>query len=358
MNNVYIFDVDGTLTPSRKVMTKEFLEFFDTWSKENTFYLVSGSDLKKMSEQVPPHILKRAEGLFTCGGNDYYKDGKQVYYNEFAPPEDLVKFLEEQLEHSPYGTRAGNHIEDRGSMLNFSIVGRDCTDKEREDYFQYDLVSKEREIIAGLINEQWIDIEAVIGGQISIDIAPRGNDKSQVLKHIMKEQPNKKYFFVGDRTMEGGNDYPLANLMNNTDYCYSFQVGKPSYKFNCGHTEEILSMLRENYKEDRPWGSFEHLVDEDYCKVKRIIVKPGERLSYQYHNKRSECWVIVQGQATMTLDGQIFIYDIGELIDIPVGTKHRVWNRTEDELIFIETQTGTYFGEDDIVRIDDDYERE
>jgi len=60
----------------------------------------------------------------------------------------------------------------------------------------------------------------------------------------------------------------------------------------------------------------------------------------------------------MTLDGQVFIYDTGELIDIPVGTKHRVWNRTEDELIFIETQTGTYFGEDDIVRIDDDYGRE
>jgi len=358
MNNIYIFDVDGTLTPSRKVMTKEFLEFFDNWSKENTFYLVSGSDLEKMSEQVPPHILKRAEGLFTCGGNDYYKDGKQVYYNEFAPPEDLIKFLEEQLEHSPYSTRAGNHIEDRGSMLNFSVVGRDCSDEQREDYFQYDLQSKEREIIAGCINEEWIDIEAVIGGQISIDIAPKGNDKSQVLKHIIKEQPNKKYFFVGDRTMVGGNDYPLANLMNNTDDCYSFQVGKPSYKFNCGHTEEILSMLRENYKEDRPWGSFEHLVDEDYCKVKRIIVKPGERLSYQYHNKRSECWVIVQGQATMTLDGQVFIYDTGELIDIPVGTKHRVWNRTEDELIFIETQTGTYFGEDDIVRIDDDYGRE
>jgi len=72
MNNVYIFDVDGTLTPSRKPMTKEFQEvFFDEWSKKNTFYLVSGSDLEKMSEQVPPHILERAAGLFCCGGNDY-----------------------------------------------------------------------------------------------------------------------------------------------------------------------------------------------------------------------------------------------------------------------------------------------
>ena len=248
-NNIYIFDVDGTLTPSRKPMTKEFQKvFFDEWSKENTFYLVSGSDLEKMSEQVPPHILERAAGLFCCGGNDYYKDGKQVYYNEFIPPKELIQFLEETLLNSQYETRAGNHIEDRGSMLNFSVVGRDCSDEQREDYFQYDLQSKEREIISGLINEDWVDIEAVIGGQISIDIAPRGNDKSQVLKHIMKEQPNKKYFFVGDRTMEGGNDYPLANLMNNTDDCYSFQAGEPSDEFGFTETFKILKYeIHEGY---------------------------------------------------------------------------------------------------------------
>jgi len=249
MKNIYIFDVDGTLTPSRKPMTKEFQEvFFDEWSKENIFYLVSGSDLEKMSEQVPPHILKRAEGLFCCGGNDYRVDGEQIYFNEFIPPTYLIDFLEQEVFNSQYGERAGNHIEDRGSMVNFSVVGRDCSDEQREDYFQYDLQSKEREIIASLINEQWIDIEAVIGGQISIDIAPRGNDKSQVLKHIMKEQPNKKYFFVGDRTMEGGNDYPLANLMNNTGDCYSFQAGEPSDKNGYKETQKILEEMSKDEK--------------------------------------------------------------------------------------------------------------
>ena len=116
-----------------------------------------------------------------------------------------------------------------------------------------------------------------------------------------------------------------------------------------------------NYIEERPWGSFEHLLDEDYCKVKRIIVKPGQRLSYQYHHKRSECWVVVQGRATVTLDGKDFEYEsdneLGNIVNIPAGTKHRVENKGEDDLIFIETQTGTYFGEDDIVRIEDDYGR-
>ena len=116
-----------------------------------------------------------------------------------------------------------------------------------------------------------------------------------------------------------------------------------------------------NYKEERPWGSFENLLDTDYCKVKRIIVKPGQRLSYQYHHKRSECWVVVQGRATVTLDDKEFEYEsgnqFGNIVNIPVGTKHRVRNDEEIDLIFIETQTGTYFGEDDIVRLEDDYGR-
>ena len=113
----------------------------------------------------------------------------------------------------------------------------------------------------------------------------------------------------------------------------------------------------ESYKEERPWGSFEHLLEEGYCKVKRIIVKPGQRLSYQYHHKRSECWVVVQGEAVVTLDDKVSVYKTQQIVEIPVGMKHRVENKSKKDLIFIETQTGTYFGEDDIVRLDDDYDR-
>ena len=115
--------------------------------------------------------------------------------------------------------------------------------------------------------------------------------------------------------------------------------------------------VNTNYIEERPWGSFENLLEEDYCKVKRIIVKPGQRLSYQYHHKRGEAWTVVSGIATMTLDDKISLHTYGETILIPQGTKHRVENKSEQDLIFIETQTGTYFGEDDIVRLEDDYGR-
>jgi len=112
-----------------------------------------------------------------------------------------------------------------------------------------------------------------------------------------------------------------------------------------------------NYKEERPWGTFENLLDVEYCKVKEIVVKKGGRPSYQYHHKRSEVWVVVQGEAVVTLDGVEEVCGVGAVVAVPVGAPHRVENRQDEDLKFIEVQTGTYFGEDDIVRLQDDYSR-
>ena len=112
-----------------------------------------------------------------------------------------------------------------------------------------------------------------------------------------------------------------------------------------------------NYKEERPWGTFENLLDTEYCKVKEIVIKKGGRPSYQYHHKRSELWVVVQGEAVATLNDVETTYKVGEVVNVPVGTKHRVENRIDEDLKFIEVQVGTYFGEDDIVRLEDDYGR-
>ena len=113
-------------------------------------------------------------------------------------------------------------------MLNFSIVGRDCSLEQRQDYFEYDNNVGERSSIAEEINATWKDIEAVIGGQISIDITPKGMNKSQVLNEIKKYFSDEEYIFIGDRTMEGGNDYPLAEVMHKTENCSVYQAGKPS----------------------------------------------------------------------------------------------------------------------------------
>ena len=109
--------------------------------------------------------------------------------------------------------------------------------------------------------------------------------------------------------------------------------------------------------EERPWGRFYVLHDEKHYKLKRIEVDAGGRLSYQYHFKRSEAWTIVEGTGTITLDGVVKQYASEETILIPQGVKHRIENKGSKKLVFIEVQTGAYFGEDDIVRIEDDYNR-
>ena len=109
---------------------------------------------------------------------------------------------------------------------------------------------------------------------------------------------------------------------------------------------------------ERPWGNYTILSDDapDH-KVKRIVVHPGKRLSYQMHSKRSEHWFIVAGTATVTLDGKTIEVPAGEALDIPLGSAHRVGNERNEDVVLIEVQHGTYFGEDDIVRLEDDFGR-
>ena len=222
-----MFDIDGTLTPSRLPMTKEFAKFFDKWSDENKYYLVTGSDLDKTKEQLPIAYIDRAEAIFTCCGNQMWEDNELIYDNKFELTSKLKNTLEVVLMSNQYPHRYGNHIEDRGSMVNFSIVGRNCTQEQREHFFKWDNEKGERKKISTFLKHKFKDLDAVLGGQISIDIYPKGMDKSQIFKHI-EERENfycpDEYYFIGDRTKEGGNDYPLAKLMEETNNCYTFQT--------------------------------------------------------------------------------------------------------------------------------------
>ena len=138
--------------------------------------------------------------------------------------------------------------------------------------------------------------------------------------------------------------------------------------FKKGQSEKVKSVV-ENLKKDknnlteeynyefRPWGKFEILLNSSECKVKKIIVDPFKALSYQYHLKRSEHWTIVSGRADVTLDGTKTVHSVGESIVIPVGVKHSLANNYKELLIIIEVQYGTYYGEDDIIRVSDPYNR-
>ena len=110
-------------------------------------------------------------------------------------------------------------------------------------------------------------------------------------------------------------------------------------------------------KSERPWGRYEVLQESSTHKVKCIWVAPGKRLSYQRHQKRAEHWFIVTGEGEVTLDGETIRVSAGSSVDVPMRSLHRIHNVGTEELIFVEVQTGTYFGEDDIERVEDDFGR-
>ena len=155
------------------------------------------------------------------------------------PPEGLVDFLNKNVKDSSYTIKTSNHIENRGSMINFSVVGRDCSLEQRKNYYEWDIKHGERKQIVEEISQKWSGLEASIGGQISIDIYEPGMDKSQVLYHIKKTYTGlvDRYTFIGDKTMKGGNDYPPANIMKVIPNGFCYQTEGPE------QTQKILESL-------------------------------------------------------------------------------------------------------------------
>ena len=132
-------------------------------------------------------------------------------------------------------------------------------------------------------------------------------------------------------------------------------------RFTCQHMarayldvyQRILDQ-RENY---RPWGHYEDLLERNDHKIKEIIVKPGERLSLQKHRRRAEHWTVVSGEALVTIQDQEIPLKPGQSVDVPIGAVHRIMNPGNIPLVLVEVQMGNYFGEDDIIRLEDDYDR-
>ena len=105
--------------------------------------------------------------------------------------------------------------------------------------------------------------------------------------------------------------------------------------------------MREPSRTKRPWGSYEVLDTSSTHQVKRIVVRPGRRLSYQVHERRSEHWFVVEGEGVVTLDGELVVVKAGQAVDVPVAAAHRIENTGERDLVFIEVQHGEYFGEEE-----------
>lgn len=213
MGNSFIFDVDGTLTPSRQPMNPEFKTWFKEFCVNNDVYLITGSDYSKTQEQLGDDLLRWPVYVYNCSGNEVRARGQLIRSKHWDAPKELYDILYGWLESSKFPARMGQHIEERTGMINFSIVGRGATLGERKMYIEWDIANRERESIAFQINSTFDDITATVGGETGIDIHPTDWDKSQILKDFGLDD---KLYFFGDRCEPGGNDHALAKKINNS----------------------------------------------------------------------------------------------------------------------------------------------
>ena len=229
--NKFIFDVDGTLTPSRGIIDLEFKAFFNMFCLANDVYLVTGSDKTKTVEQISESTYNLCKRVYNCNGNDVWEGETHIHTNEWILPEEPHEWLSEELTASAFPLRTGLHFEHRPGMINFSIVGRNASAEQRKQYVEWDKEYDERVYIAHNFNLKFLELEAKVGGETGIDIAPKGADKSQIIKDFDKEDV---IWFFGDAMHEGGNDEPLAKVVQHSRHVSNWK-----------NTREYLQIFQE-----------------------------------------------------------------------------------------------------------------
>lgn len=174
-------------------------------------------------------------------------------------------------------------------------------------------------------------------------------------KHLpvyKKFNPHVSYVSISDADRSDDLDYD-ATLYHSVDM-EKDTVEHMTEAYLRLYTRIIESRSREDH---RPWGNYYVIADEPDHKVKRIVVYPGKRLSLQRHQHRDEHWFMIRGEGIITCGEEDIRAPKGHAVDIPRGAVHRIANKTDQDIAFIEVQTGDYFGEDDIERLEDDFGR-
>ena len=213
MNTHYIFDVDGTLTPSRGTINPTFLKFMIRFARTNNVYLATGSDAPKTIEQVRKMLFNTVNRSYNCSGNSVWEKGVNVYNNDWKLPEKPWKYLESVLMYNRFMPKTGWHFDERPGLLNFSIVGRKAKPHQRKAYVEYDIKNRDREVIAREFNIEFSEkynVVAQVAGETGLDIMPIGKGKQQVLKDF---DNHEKIIFFGDKCDKGGNDYDIAQAV-------------------------------------------------------------------------------------------------------------------------------------------------
>lgn len=219
-NVLYLFDVDGTLTKPRQVISEELKNFMLQQVKPRVAVgLVSGSDYTKIVEQMSgDQVTNQFDYVFCENGLMQYRNGelksKQSILQHVGEKklQKLINFALCYMSKIELPAKRGNFIEFRSSMINICPVGRSCSQTERDEFSKYDMEHKVRQKFVDTLKQEFSDygLTFALGGQISVDVFPTGWDKTYCLNHVAEASFDEIHFF-GDKTMPGGNDHEIFN---------------------------------------------------------------------------------------------------------------------------------------------------
>lgn len=257
------------------------------------------------------------------------------------------------------------HLEEQQPELWQKITRIDATMKEAEyNYAMVQSISLDYAIMEKVKHQACVPCDMGWSDVGSWDEVARLSDESSQIHarskaQVFNQDSENNYVFSVENKVIGLIDVTDVIVVDTPDALLLVKKGSTQ------KVKELVDSMREAGQseatdhpfETRPWGRFVVLADEPEYKAKRITIDAGAQLSYQSHTKRSEHWVVISGEAEVTLNEKKIPLLPGQSIHIPVGSKHRIRNPGKAPLIFVEVQTGSYFGEDDIVRYLDDYNR-
>ncbi len=359
---------DHFITPSEKYVEnlKQSLHLLERFSvmtfgvkpdNPNTGYgyIETGEEIEKgvfKTEAFKEKPDKETAKRYLAKGNFYWNAGIFAF--------KVKNFLNEIKKHAPdiYNACIEAFV-NRKTMENVVRITKDYMEKIPANSVDYAVMEKTREGITKIADFQWSDVGSF---DALYKILKKDGDGNAVVfgKNIINKNCSDNLIFASPKRTTALIDLKNLLIVDTPDAILIANKGSSE------KVKEIAEILKEKNAEIvfshttsfRPWGSFTVIEENTFYKVKKISVKPGKRLSLQYHKHRSEHWVVVKGEATVQIGSHKYVIKENESVYVPVGEKHRLENATDKELEIIEIQVGYPLKEEDIVRIEDDYKRE
>lgn len=346
-------EYEKVLSRAKKLAQEDYLVTFGivpTYPETGFGYIeAKGEDVKRFHEKPD---LSTATRYFE-EGNYYWNSGMFCF--------KAGVFLDELKKYSPQIYRASksaynNATKETNTTKNkITRIHHEDMDNIPENSIDYAVIEKSNKVKVIPSDIDWSDI----GSFDSFD--------NQLEKDKNNNSKNDNYIAINSQNnLVYGKDRLIATI--DMDDCIIVDTGDALLVSKKGSSQKVrqvveelknknIELCNEHLIANRPWGKYTVLENTDGFQIKKIVVKPGKRLSLQKHFHRSEHWVVVKGTATVTNDNQTFIVRPNESTYIKMGDFHRLANEGKIDLVVVEVQVGEYTGEDDIIRIEDDFKR-